>query len=160
MKIEPVSARHREALEDFVASIGERDRAFIDRTLLSQVKVAGWTQAVPEKRLVAVGDDGSIGGMVTVSPGVGWSGHTADIRVIVRPDCRGQGVGRALAEAGIGLAKQLGIEKMTVETMAANAGGQAIFTSLGFAVEATMPGQVRDDAGQLQDIVVLSRWLT
>lgn len=143
----------------FVESVSEQDRVFVDRTLISQVKVAGWTQAVPERRLVAVDDDGTVGGLVTVSRGVGWSVHTADVRVLVRSSHRGRGVGRALAEAGVELAASMGIEKLTVETMAANAGGQATFLSLGFEVEATMQGQVRDDTGQLQDIVILSRWL-
>jgi hypothetical protein len=48
---------------------------------------------------------------------------------------------------------------LSVETMAANAGGRATFAALGFTEEALLPGQVRDDDGQLQDIVILSRWL-
>lgn len=159
MRIEPLAADHRNALVAFVESISEQDRVFVDRTLISQVKVAGWTQAVPERRLVAVDDDGSVGGLVTVSRGVGWSAHTSDVRVLVRSSHRGRGVGRALAEAGVELAASMGIEKLTVETMAANAGGRATFLSLGFQVEATMQGQVRDDTGHLQDIVILSRWL-
>lgn len=159
MRIEPVSADHRGALATFVGGIAERDRVFVDRTLISQVKVASWTQAVPERRLVAIDDDESVAGLLTVAPGVGWSSHTADVRAIVRSDQRGKGVGRALAEAGIELATSMGIEKLVVETMAANAGGQATFVALGFDVEARLTGQVRDDAGELQDIIVLSRWL-
>jgi L-amino acid N-acyltransferase YncA len=159
VRIEPVAAHHRQALLDFVSGVAERDRAFFDRTLLSQVRVASWTQAVPERRLVAVEDDGSVSGLVTVSPGVGWSAHTAEVRVIVRSAQRGRGIGRALASAGVDLAGEMGIEKLTVETMAANAGGQATFAALGFDVEARLPGQVRDDAGVLQDLVLLSRWL-
>jgi L-amino acid N-acyltransferase YncA len=159
VRIETVSAKHRDALVDFVAGIVDRDRAFVDRTLLSQVKVASWTQAVPERRLVAVEDDGSVSGLVTVSRGVGWSSHTADIRVVVRSAQRGSGIGRALAVAGIDLAKEMGLEKLSVETMAANAGGRATFVALGFTEEALLPGQVRDDHGELQDIVILSRWL-
>src|SRR5829696_2345841 len=122
VRVEPVAAHHRPALVDFVAAITERARAFVDRQLISQVKVATWTQAVPERRLVAEGDDGSVSGLVTVSPGVGWSSHTAEIGLIVRSDRRQSGVGRALAAAGIELARSIGIEKLTVETMAANAG--------------------------------------
>lgn len=159
VKIERLTAQHQKALTEFVAGIADRDRAFVDRTLISQVKVAGWTQAVPERRLVAVEDDGSVSGLVTVSRNTGWSAHTADVRVVVRSARRGQGVGAALAAAGVELAESMGIEKLSVETMAANAGGQAIFVGLGFDVEARLAGQVRDDAGELQEIVILSRWL-
>jgi ribosomal protein S18 acetylase RimI-like enzyme len=160
VRIEPLSAQHRSALANFVSAIAERDRVFLDRTLISQARVASWTQAVPERRMVAIEDDESVCGLVTVAPGVGWSSHTADFRVLVRSDQRGKGVGGALAAAGVELARNMRIEKLTVETMAANAGGQAIFMGLGFDVEARLPGQVRDDAGQLQEIVVLSRWLS
>jgi L-amino acid N-acyltransferase YncA len=159
MRIEPLTAQHRDALVELVARISERDRSFVDRTLISQVKVVSWTQAVPERLLVAVDDDGSVSGLVTVSPGVGWSAHTAEARLLVGTASRGKGVGKALAQAGIELAESMGIEKLWVETMAANAGGQAIFVALGFAEEATLRGQVRDDEGTLQDIVVLTRWL-
>ncbi len=157
--IEPLAARHRKGLDEFVAAIAVRDRSFADRTLISQVAVASWTQAVPERRLVAVEDNGSIAGVATLVPGVGWSTHVAEIRVVVRGDRRGAGVGRALAVATIDMASTMGLRKLTVETIAANAGGQAIFQALGFAEEARLPGQVCDDAGSLQDVVVLSRWL-
>ncbi|HUC33357.1 MAG TPA: GNAT family N-acetyltransferase [Ilumatobacteraceae bacterium] len=160
MRIEPLTAQHREALVEFVAQIAERDRLFVDRTLISQVKIASWTKAVPERRLVAVDDDGSVGGLVTVSPGVGWSAHTAEVRLLVGTAQRGKGVGKALAHGGIELAQSMGIEKLWIETMAANAGGQAIFLAFGFTEEATLRGQVRDEDGNLQDIVVLTRWLT
>ena len=160
MRVEPVSAHHRSGLVEFVSAIAERDRQFLDRTLLSQVRVASWTQAVPERRLVAVEDDLSISGIVTVLRGSGWAHHTADVRLVVATARRGRGVGRALADAAVELAKSMGIEKLSVETMAANSGALSTFMAIGFSMEARLPGGVRDGAGQLQDVVILSRWLT
>jgi ribosomal protein S18 acetylase RimI-like enzyme len=159
VRIEPVTARHREALAAFAAGISDRDRRFADRSLLSQVAVASWTQAVPERRLVAVEDDGKVSGLATVSRGHGWSEHTAELRVIVATGQRGRGVGRALADAAVGLARDLGISKVTVETMATNEGGQAMFRALGFDAEAVLRGHVIDADGERQDVVILSRWL-
>ncbi len=159
MRIEALTTQHRDALAVFVAGISARDRVFVDRTLISQVKVASWTQAVPERRLVAVEDDGSVSGLLTVSRGIGWSSHTADVRLVVHSDHRGKGVGGALAAAGVELANSMGVRKLSVETIAANAGGQATFVALGFEVEAQLRGQVIDDAGHLHDMVILSRWL-
>jgi ribosomal protein S18 acetylase RimI-like enzyme len=158
MEILPVRAEQRQALVEFASRVPDRDRALSDHTLLSQVAVAGWTQAVPERRLAAVADDGTVAGLVTVVRGVGWSSHVADMRVIVDPGFRGQGVGRTLADEGLRLAWSLGMTKVTIDVPAASTGALAMLGALGFVEEARLRGQVRDGTGTLQDLVVLSRW--
>ena len=159
MEVQPVRVEQRQALVDFASRIPDRDRSLLDAPLLSQVAVAGWTQAVPERRLAALDDEGAVIGLVTVVRGVGWSSHVADMRVIVDPNRRGQGVGRHLAEQGVELARELGMTKVMIEVMAANTGAAAMLAALGFEEEARLRGQVRDGAGQMQDLVLLSRWL-
>lgn len=159
MEIQPVRVEQRQALADFASRIPDRDRSLVDAPLLSQVAVAGWTQAVPERRLAALDDDGAVLGLVTVVRGVGWSSHVADMRVIVDPGARGQGVGRRLADQGVDLARELGMTKVMIEVMAGNTGALAMLGALGFEEEARLRGQVRDGAGQTQDLILLSRWL-
>jgi len=158
VEILPVRVEQRQALVDFASRVPERDRSFGDNTLLSQVAVAGWTQAVPERRLVAVADDGTVAGLVTVVRGVGWSSHVADMRVIVDPAFRGQGVGSRLADQGLQLAWSLGMTKVVIEVMASSTGAVAMLGALGFVEEARLRGHVRDGTGETQDLVVLSRW--
>ena len=92
-------------------------------------------------------------------PGVGWSSHVGDIRLIVLPQFRGQGTGRRLAAGGQELAESLGMSKLMIEIPAANTGGLAMFTAFGFAEEARLGQHVRDAAGDYQDLLLLSRWL-
>src|SRR3954453_1555278 len=101
--IRPLTAEHRQAVQAFVERIPGRDRSFLDRTLLAQVAVNTWTQAVPARRSVVV-DGRDVVALVTVVPGSGWVGHVGDLRVIVQPDRRGQGLGRALISEGLSLA--------------------------------------------------------
>ena len=159
MEIRPVDVHDRQALFEFASRVPEGDRAFGDRNLISQVAVASWTQAVPERRLIAVDDDGTVAGIVTVVPGVGWTSHVADFRVVVLPEFRGQGIGRRLAAGGQELAESLGMSKLMIEISAANTGGLAMFTAFGFAEEARLGRHVRDGAGGYQDLLLLSRWL-
>jgi ribosomal protein S18 acetylase RimI-like enzyme len=159
MQILPVTARHRDALVDFVSRIPPEDRGFFDRSLLSQVAVASWTQAVPERRLVAIDDDGDVHGLVTIAPGSGWMSHVGELRLVVAPASRGRGVGHSLAVQALELAATMDLRKVTVEVMATNTRTQAMFSTLDFAEEARLVGQVLDGAGGLQDIVVLVRWL-
>jgi ribosomal protein S18 acetylase RimI-like enzyme len=145
----------RAALQAFADRIPAGDRSFFDRVLLHQVAVAGWTMAVPARRSVAV-DGADIVGIVTVVPGAGWTRHVGELRAIVQPDRRGEGVGQALVRIGLDLARELELEKVTVEVMASNSGAIAMFEALGFRQEARLVGQVRDGANELQDLLILS----
>ncbi len=138
MEVRPVDVGDRQALLEFASRVPEGDRSFIDRNLLSQIAVASWTQAVPERRLVAVDDDGTVAGIVTVVPGVGWTSHVGDIRLIVLPQFRGQGIGRRLAAAGQELAESLGMAKLMVEITREQRRRLAMFAAFGFAEEARL----------------------
>ena len=155
---QPLTADLRDAVSAFAARIPERDRGFLDRFLLYDVAVAGWTQATPARRIVARdGDD--IVGLVTVEPQRGWMAHVGDFRVVVQPSARGVGVGAALIDHGVELASDLGLGKLSVEVMASNEGGLALFERHGFSREAVLARHVRDGEGTLQDLVVLAREL-
>ncbi len=158
VEIKPLTFDHRAQAEAFANRIPADDRGFLDRTLLSQVSVASWTQATPARRLGAFIDDDLVG-LVTVAPESGWSDHVADFRLVVAPEARGQGVGRALVEAGIALGSDLGLRKLTVEVMADRDGPIEMFESFGFEREAVLRSQVHDGAGGLHDLAVLRRLL-
>ena len=97
--------------------------------------------------------------MLTVIPGVGWTSHVGHVRLVVAPGYRGRGIGRTLAERGVHLAESLGMSKLTIEITASNTGARTMFVALGFAEEAHLRGQVRDQDGRSHDLVLLSRWV-
>lgn len=150
----PLTADLRDAAAAFAARIPEADKGFLDRFLLYDVAVAGWTRATPAKRIVAL-EDGEILGLVTVEPQRGWMDHVGDFRVVVQPSARGLGVGHALIEHGVELAQTLGLRKLSVEIMASNTSGLGLFQRHGFEREAILSRHVRDGEGDLQDLVVL-----
>ena len=155
----PLTADLREATAAFAARIPPRDRGFLDRFLLYDVAVAAWTQATPARRIVAVDDGGEIVGVVTVEPQRGWMSHVGDFRIVVQPSARGEGVGSALITHGVDLARSLEVAKLSVEVMASNEFGLALFERHGFTREAVLRRHVRDGDGALQDLVVLAHEL-
>jgi ribosomal protein S18 acetylase RimI-like enzyme len=94
--------------------------------------------------------------MVAVMPGVGWSSHVAELRMVVGSDYRRRGIGRRLARHGLTEAVRLGQLKIVVEVVADKEGDIEMFTSIGFRPEALLQNQIRDHSGELRDLVLLS----
>lgn len=150
-RVEPDDA---ERLAAFFAALPEGDRTFfkeeIDTPGLERWVAGGGSRWVLE------GDDGKLWGSLALVPGVGWSAHVGDLRLVVSPDRRRQGLGRALARHGLVEGVRMGLAKITVDVVAEKDGDIRMFTSIGFEAEALLKNQIRDRAGHLRDLVVLS----
>ncbi len=101
-------------------------------------------------------EDGQVVGWVTVAPLHGWSSHVGEVRLIVDPSYRGRGIGGTLARHAVVEALELGLTKLVVEVIAVQEPTIAMFRSLGFDPEALLTDHVRDRAGELRDLMVLS----
>jgi ribosomal protein S18 acetylase RimI-like enzyme len=159
IEFRPLTAELRDAAATFANAIPEEDKGFVDPFLFYQVAVSSWTQATPARRIVAVepGPPPRILGMVAVIPGHGWQRHVGEFRVVVLPDARGQGIGVQLIQRGLELVDELGLRKATIEIMASNEAGLALFERHGFRREAVLERHVIDGSDRLQDLVVVSR---
>ena len=154
--IRTVETRDATALKDFFASIPEGDRTFFKVDMLEPGAVNAWVAGPRGRRLAAMTDDAAVVGCVGVVPGVEWSSHVAEIRLVVDPGWRRRGIGRGLARQGLLAAINLGMRKIVVEVVADQAAAIAMFQALGFQPEALLRDHVCDRAGQLRDLMVLS----
>jgi GNAT superfamily N-acetyltransferase len=154
MKIRALEARDQEALERFLRGIPEGDRTFFKEAVDDPAVLESWV-APGTGRWLAVRDDDVLG-YVAVVPLHGWSSHVGEIRLIVDPQHRGEGVGTALARHAILEALRLGCSKQVVEVLADQEYTVAMFRGLGFDPEALLSGHVRDRAGELHDLMILA----
>ena len=154
MQIRELEQRDREDVKRFVARVPEGDRTFFKEDVDDPKVLEAWVRPGSD-RAIAI-DDERVLGYVAVVPLQGWSSHVGEVRVIVDPDARGRGIGRALARHAVLEALNLGLTKMVVEVVADQEATIAMFRSLGFDPEALLADHVRDQAGDLRDLMILA----
>lgn len=154
MEIRPIEAGDGPALTRFFQRIPESDRTFLKEDLGDPRVLEHWV-APDASRMIAV-DGADVVGSVAVVPLHGWSSHVGEVRLVVDPDHRGQGIGRRLARQALLYAVDMGLTKLVVEVISDQEALIAMFRSLGFEPEALLIDHVRDRAGQMRDLIVLA----
>jgi len=140
----------------FFDRVPEGDQTFFKESVDGVATVESWLAEPSRIRLLARDIDGAVIGYVAVIPGVGWSSHVGELRLVVQPARRGEGVGHKLARAGLAAAVEAGLSKVVVEVVAEQVSTIALFQQLGFVAEALLEDHVRDATGRLTDLIVLS----
>lgn len=106
--------------------------------------------------LVAVDGDGTVLGYASFGDWRAFDGyrHTVEHSVYVRTDRRGGGIGKALMQALIGRARDIGKHVMVAAIEAGNQGSIALHEALGFRRTGLMP-QVGMKFGRWLDLAFL-----
>ena len=154
MEIRQLEVADRAAVERFVGRVPDADRTFFKEDVAAAGVVEAWTHP-GTARAVAV-EGGEVVGYVAVVPLHGWSSHVGEVRLIVDPEHRGRGIGRALARRAVLEAVALELRKMVVEVVADQEPTVGMFRSLGFDPEALLTDHVRDRSGSLRDLLILA----
>ena len=143
----------------FAQKLSAHDLLFLRRDI-SQPKVdAAWTEATRAGRIVTVlaTRGGAVLGCATiVRDELSWSRHVGELRVILEPASRGQGLGQTLTQECFALAIALGVEKLMAQMTVDQRGAIGVFEGLGFRAEALLHDHVKDRDGNTHDIVILS----
>jgi RimJ/RimL family protein N-acetyltransferase len=146
------------AVFDFARQLPTHDLLFLPRNISQPKVLSAWINEIERgviTSLLAVKADNVVGCGTLVRDPHSWSPHVGEIRMVVSPDVRGQGVGRALSQETFALALGSGLEKLSVQMTVDQQAAIALFESLGFKAEALLRDHVRDVDDKKHDIVVL-----
>jgi len=144
-----------DTLTSLFERVPEGDRTFFKEDVLDPEVVAAWTHDRHARRFIAL-DDGAVVAYAAVIPGIGWSSHVGELRLVVDPAYRRRGLGSTLAQRAMLEAFEMGLHKLSVEVVADQAAAIQLFLVLGFSGEAILRDHVRDRDGHLHDLIVLA----
>lgn len=155
MEIRAPTLGDLESLREFFARIPESERTFFKEEVLDHDTVERWLKGDRGRRGLAL-EDQRVLGYVAVVPLTGWSDHVGEVRLVVDPQRRRRGLGRAMARWALLQALDCDLTKLTVEVVADQDGAVAMFGALGFQAEGFLHDHVRDHDGVLRDLILLA----
>lgn len=157
--LRPFAPGDEAAVLGFAQALPAHDLLFLTRDITQPKVVTAWLRDVAEGTIVsllALKGAKVVGTSAVVRDALSWSPHVGDIRVLVSPDMRGQGLGQILAQESINTAIAMGLEKLTVRMTIDQVAAIAVFESLGFRGEALLRDHVKDRTGKRHDLAILS----
>jgi ribosomal protein S18 acetylase RimI-like enzyme len=144
------------SLEAFLARIPKGESMFFKEDIDAPGTVQRWVENPNGAHRTLAWDGGTVIGYAAVIPGLGWSSHVGEVRLVVDPEHRRSGVGHELARRALVDALEAGLLKVVVEVMADQEPAIGLFATIGFRPEAVLSNYVRDRAGELHDLLVLT----
>jgi ribosomal protein S18 acetylase RimI-like enzyme len=148
-----------DAMLRFSRALPEHDLLFLSRDLKHRRVIEAWLGAVEDgfiDSFVAEDGDAIVATCALVRDPLGWSTHVGEVRLLVSPQLRGQGVGRRLLEEMFKVAEQRELRKLTAQMTPDQPGAIQLFEEHGFRGEALLKDQIMDRQGQFHDLAILS----
>lgn len=163
VSIRPFARADATGVAEFAATLPEHDLLFLSRDIKHARVIEAWTDSVNAgeiESLVATamidGADTMVATTAIVRDPLGWSPHVAEVRLLVSATMRGKGLGRALLDASIDLAREGGATKLMARMTPDQRGAITLFEETGFRAEAMLRDHVQSRDGALHDLAILS----
>ena len=151
---------HADGVLAFARSLPEHDLLFLRRDITRSDQVEIWLDRIEAgltTSLLLIDPDGAVDGYATVDRNdLPWSPHVAELRILVTPQLREQGVGRLLTEEAFRIALEMDVEKIIGQMTIDQQQAINVFRTLGFKPEAVLRDHVKDREGAKHDLVILS----
>lgn len=149
----------RDGIVDFARSLPPDSLLFLRKDITDPEVVGEWVRDIERGRTVTVLAETDSEMLAYGSLWLDetfWGRHLGEIRVLVRPDYRGLGIGLQLASDVFAIARAMGIEKIIARMTPEQERTRARLERLGFTKEALLKGFVLDREGKARDLLVMS----
>ncbi len=156
--LRPLKKEDEKQFFEFFRGIPEPERMFIKHRVADPKVIRGWCQDIDLGRhlpLLAI-MNGKIVGDATLHQQLGgWKRHIGRVSVLVLPEYRGRGLARALVSEIVGLARQLGLERVEAEFIGEQEAAIKMFALMGFSNLLRLEDYVKDMQAISHDYVLM-----
>jgi L-amino acid N-acyltransferase YncA len=150
----------RDTILNFGRSLPDHDLLFLRTDVTDPKVIDEWVENLKKGRTITIMAEG--GGELLGYASllhhneVLWTRHVGEIRVMLKPELRGFGLGKALANEVFAIAKDLGLQKVMVQMTTDQRGARGMVESLGFRPEALLADFVMGRDGRTYDLLIMS----
>lgn len=158
LTVTPMVASDWKLLREFFDAVPTEERQFLRHDVADPEIVEQWCANLDYQQILPllVWDGGAIvaDGSLHQEPGL-WTSHIGKVRVLVREDHRGRGIGTAITKQLIGVAREFKLQKVVAECAPEQEDFVAMLRRLGFGEVARLPDFVCDRSNKLHEMLVL-----
>lgn len=155
-----LQAGDTDSLYTFYQDIPQEDRPFVHYDVSDKSVIESWCKDIHLDTvipIVAEVGDNIVGEITLHQEQRGWMSHVGEVRIVVHPSFRQQGLGVALMQAVRETALHTGsLEQLNVACMNTQQEAMQLYESTGFVQRVVMPDQVRDPEGGYHDLLIFS----
>jgi len=156
--LRPLESADEMAFHEFFLAVPTHERMFIKHRVTDPVVIHEWCQNIDLGRnlpLLAVLEGQIIADATLHQQLGGWKRHVGRVSVLVHPKFRGRGLAKALVTEVIGMARQLGLEKVEAEFIGGQETAIKMFGLLGFLPLYRLPDYVKDMEAVTHDYILM-----
>jgi RimJ/RimL family protein N-acetyltransferase len=149
----------RDGILAFARSLPDHDLLFLRIDITDPTIVDEWVDNIEKGRTITIIAEGGgeiLGYASLHRDDVSWRRHVGEIRVMLKPDLRGFGLGKIMANEVFAIAKDLGLQKVMVQMTTDQRGARGMVESLGFQPEALLADFVMARDGRTHDLLIMS----
>ncbi len=156
--IRPLAREDIRILRAFFLDLSSEDCLFLRRDVRDPQVIRQWMEDIHSGRLIALvaleNERIVATGRLYVMTNE-WMQHVGELRLITARTYRQQGLGNLLARELVALAAERGLEKIQAQVMEDDVGAVRMCEAIGFKVEATLRGVVKDRSGKKRNLVIM-----
>ena len=145
--VRPLAKEDEKKFHEFFSSVPADERMFIKHRVTDPAVIRDWCRNIDLGKnfplLSLMGN--AIAGVATLHQQLGgWKRHIGRVSVLVLPQYRGRGLARALVAEIVGVARNLGLEKVEAEFIGDQEAAIKMFALMGFSNLVRLEDYVKD----------------
>lgn len=158
--LRPLQMTDEKQFHLFFTGVPETERLLFKHRVTDPEVIRDWCQHIDYGKilpLLAVDGEKIVADASLHQTLAGWKRHVGRLSVVVHPSMRGKGLAKIMVGQLIGIARDVGLEKLEAEFMGEQKAARRVFAELGFNELLSIPDYLKDMQALPHDYVLMGR---